>query len=200
MAFEIIQIPHDDASIRLYVEQYKNFRLYSLKTAPECFGSTYAREIAFTDDVWYGRLANPEATTFVAMQSDRIVCTLTTIGPLPCTAEESPPSANPWETTRSDKDEPLPEYHLRIDGMFTLPEARGQGIAKALLQKSLEYGSEEARKTRMSFVASIVVDDDNPPAKALYSKCGFEAISQEPMFVGSPRILVLMKYTPKPAR
>lgn len=88
MAFEIIQIPRDDASIRSYVEQYKNFRLYSLKAAPECFGSTYAREIAFTDDVWYDRLANPKATTFVAMQSDRIVCTLTAIGPLPFLAEE----------------------------------------------------------------------------------------------------------------
>lgn len=88
MAFEIIQIPHDDASVRSYLERYKYFRLYSLKTAPECFGSTYAREVAFTDDVWSDRLANPKATTFVAMQSDRIVCTLTTIGPLQCTAEE----------------------------------------------------------------------------------------------------------------
>ncbi|PVH87190.1 hypothetical protein DL98DRAFT_566916 [Cadophora sp. DSE1049] len=197
MAFEIIQIPHDDTSIRKYVDQYKAFRLHSLKTAPQCFGSTYAREVAFTDDVWYDRLSNPKATTFVAKQCDRIVCTLTTIGPLPCTAEESPPSANPWETSRSDKDGPLSEYHLRINGMFALPEARGQGIAKALLEKSLQYGSEEAVKSGMIFVASMVVDDDNPPAKALYAKCGFVAIAQEPMFIGSPRIAVLMKYKPE---
>lgn len=112
-------------------------------------------------------------------------------------SSRSPLSANPWETSRSHGDGPLSEYHLRINGMFTLRETRGQGIAKALLEKSLQYGSEEAAKSGLIFVASMVVDDDNPPAKALYAKCGFVAIAQEPMFIDSPRIAVLMKYTPK---
>lgn len=89
---------------------------------------------------------------------------------------------------------------MRINGMFTLPEARGQGIAKALLEKCLAYGSEEARNVGMAFAASIVVDDDNPPARALYSKCGFVAISQKPLFIESHRIVVLMKYTPDSVR
>ncbi|KAL2067301.1 hypothetical protein VTL71DRAFT_1725 [Oculimacula yallundae] len=197
MAFEIIQIPHDDASVRSYLKRYKTFRLYSLRTAPECFGSTYAREVAFTEDIWYDRLANPKATTFIATQFDRIVCTLTTIGPLPGTAEESAPSANPWEVSRSGKDGSLEEYHLRINGMFTLPEARGQGIAKALLENALEFGSKEAKKTELTFVATMVVDDDNVPARALYAKCGFVEISRENMFLDSPRIAVLMKYAPR---
>jgi hypothetical protein len=88
MPFEIIQIPRDDESIRLYVEQYKAFRLLSLKTDPDAFGSTWEREIAFTDDTWYGRLANPKAATFLALQSDQVVCTITIAGPLPCTPEE----------------------------------------------------------------------------------------------------------------
>lgn len=88
MPFEIVQIPRDDSSIRSYVEQYKTFRLLALKTNPEAFGSTYEREIAFSDDIWYGRLENPQATTFLVLQSNKVVCTLTTIGPLPCTVEE----------------------------------------------------------------------------------------------------------------
>lgn len=88
MAFEIIQIPHDDESVRAHVEQYKAFRLYSLKTAPNSFGSTYEREIAFTNDVWYNRLASPLATTFIAVQSDRIISTITAMGPLPWAPEE----------------------------------------------------------------------------------------------------------------
>jgi hypothetical protein len=44
--------------------------------------------MAFTDDVWYNRLANPKAATFIAVQSDQIVCLLTIAGPLPCTPEE----------------------------------------------------------------------------------------------------------------
>jgi hypothetical protein len=79
MAFEIVHITHDDESVRSYVERYKAFRLLSLKMAPEAFGSTYAREIAFTDDIWLGRLANPKANTFIALQSDRIVSLLVAI-------------------------------------------------------------------------------------------------------------------------
>jgi hypothetical protein len=88
MPFEIIQIPRDDASIRLYVERYKAFRLLALKTDPDAFGSNYASEAAFTDDVWYQRLANPQVTTFLALQSDHVVCMIGMFGPLPCTPEE----------------------------------------------------------------------------------------------------------------
>jgi len=88
MVFEIVQIPHDDASIRRYVEQYKAFRLLALKTDPDSFGSNYAREIAFTDETWYNRLANPQVNTFLAFQEDQVVCTVSIAGPLPCTPEE----------------------------------------------------------------------------------------------------------------
>ena len=88
MPFEIVQVPRDDASIRLYVEQYKTFRLLALKTDPDSFGSSYAREIAFTNETWYNRLANPQVTTFLAFQEGQVVCTVSIAGPLPCTPEE----------------------------------------------------------------------------------------------------------------
>lgn len=88
MTLYTIQIPRDEESIYYYLDKYKAFRLLALKTAPEAFGSTFARELAFTDDFWYIRLSSPEATTFITTESDRIVCTLTAIGPLPCTVEE----------------------------------------------------------------------------------------------------------------
>lgn len=86
--FEIIQIPQDDASVRSFMDRYKAFRLLSLKTAPNRFGSTYEREIAFTDDVWYDRLANGQAVTFVAVQGEQFVCALTMLGPLPGRPDE----------------------------------------------------------------------------------------------------------------
>jgi hypothetical protein len=88
MAFEIIQIPRDEEGVLSYLEKYKAFRLFSLRTAPEAFGSTYAREIAFTDDVWYNRLANPETATFIALKSNHIVSTLTAVGHLSFGPEE----------------------------------------------------------------------------------------------------------------
>jgi hypothetical protein len=79
MAFEIVHIPHDDESVRSYVERFKAFRLLSLKIAPEAFGSTYAREITFTDDIWLDRLASPKANAFIALQSDQIISLLVAI-------------------------------------------------------------------------------------------------------------------------
>jgi len=88
MTFEIIQIPRDDEAIRKYVDRYKEFRLLSLKVAPEAFGSTLERELAFTDETWHSRLANPQAVTFLALQGELVVSTLTTVGPLPFSPEE----------------------------------------------------------------------------------------------------------------
>jgi hypothetical protein len=57
-------------------------------TLPTISGSTYAREITFTEQIWHDRLANPRATTFLALQSDRAVGITTLVGPLPVTPEE----------------------------------------------------------------------------------------------------------------
>lgn len=88
MAFEIVRIGRDNDSVRSYVEEYKAFRLYALKNEPEAFGSTYEREVKFTDEEWYSRLANPEAVTFFALHEKRIVSTLTALGHLMYGPEE----------------------------------------------------------------------------------------------------------------
>jgi GNAT superfamily N-acetyltransferase len=80
-------------------------------------------------------------------------------------------------------------------GMFTLPSARGQGIAKAILAKAIQYGVDQAGKSGKTFVGTIAVDDDNPAALALYEKCGFRTIIQEPWFRDRPRVALLLKYS-----
>lgn len=88
MDFDIIKVARDDTTVLSYVERYKAFRLLSLQTAPEMFGSTYARELDFSDDTWHRRLASPGATTFLAIEKDRVIGTITTVGPLPFLPEE----------------------------------------------------------------------------------------------------------------
>ena len=194
MPFEIIQIAKDDEEIRRWVEQVKAFRLYSLQTSPESFLSTYARESAFTDDVWYERLSNPNATTFVAMQSGRIVSTIALIGPLPYGPDELSPLGNPWVTMDGDATVKTASSHWRINGMFTLPEARGQGTAKALIEAAKKFGATHADAAGKHLVLSIAVDEDNVAAKALYHRCGFVTIKEETNRADSRNVL-LMKWT-----
>jgi hypothetical protein len=82
MDFDIVKIPRNDDSARHYVDRYKAFRLLALQTAPDMFGSTYEREIAFTNDEWLARLTTPSATSFLATQENKVVGTITTVGPL----------------------------------------------------------------------------------------------------------------------
>ena len=191
MSYEIMSIPRDDESIRSYIERYKSFRLLSLQVSPASFGSTYGREIEFNDEMWYGRLANPDATTFIAVQSNRICSTLTILGPLPFPPDQHPPSANPWSSLEEHKRPELDQSHWRINGMFTLPECRGKGLAKGLIEKALKYGLEQATKSEKPFVASIVVDADNTAARALYEKCGFVPIKEEQT---QDRAVLLLQY------
>ncbi|KAH8663113.1 hypothetical protein BGZ60DRAFT_412786 [Tricladium varicosporioides] len=196
MSFETIQLPHDDAGIRSYLDRYKAFRLLALKTAPEMFGSTYSRELAFTDEIWYNRLKNPQAFTFITVQEEKVVGTLTIVGPLPFGVEESASLSNPWDSL-DGKPPPKPTYsHWRVNGMFTLPEIRGKGIAKILMERGVNLGREEALKSGKDFVMSIVVDADNIAAKTLYKKSGFVTVKEEPRSPGSTRIALLMEYSP----
>lgn len=71
------------------------------------------------------------------------------------------------------------ELHLRINGMFTHPIARGQGLAKSLLIHALTFGQQEAEKSKKTLVCSIVVDTDNKAARSLYKKCGFKFVLEE---------------------
>ncbi|KIK76404.1 hypothetical protein PAXRUDRAFT_18248, partial [Paxillus rubicundulus Ve08.2h10] len=48
------------------IPAYKALRLTCLQTDPASFISTYAGEVAFTDDVWKERLSSPFKQTFIA--------------------------------------------------------------------------------------------------------------------------------------
>jgi GNAT superfamily N-acetyltransferase len=182
MVCSIVKIPRDEDGIRSYVGRYKQFRLDALRLSPEAFASTYAREAEFSDQIWYDRLANPRAATFLAYQEDTstTIGTVTVLGPLPIGVDELMPLGNPWVLASGEDANKLPTTaHFRINGMFTLPEMRGRGVGKTLLQEALKYAANEAVALGREFLGSIVVGSDNEPARRLYEKCGFVAIKEE---------------------
>jgi GNAT superfamily N-acetyltransferase len=196
LTYSIVHVPYDEAGVRRYLEDYKAFRLFSLKYAPEAFGSTYAREIAFEDSVWYQRLSNPIANTFLAIAEDgNLISMLTIVGPLAIGTLEMPPLGTPqiahggWEGTS-----PL---HFRLNAIFTLPDARRKGVSRALIKPSIQYVMEKARARNKKTIFSIIVDTDNRPARLLYESAGFvEAARHEPSDNPSGHPVIILEYDP----
>ena len=196
MDFEIIEIPSDLNGAQSYVQRYKDFRLLALQTSPGSFGSTYEREIAFTDDIWLARLTNPSVVNLVAVLSGKTLSSLTLLGPLNYSPDEMSPGGNPWTFTSGAS--PMKYSHWCFNGMFTAPEARGQGIAKALMKKGLEIGALRASEAGLEFVVSIVTGKDNIAARSLYETMGFVVIKEEPFLMHGRSIdVILMNYSPK---
>ncbi|KAH9885668.1 hypothetical protein F4778DRAFT_760060 [Xylariomycetidae sp. FL2044] len=91
--FTIISPTDDEEGRRFWLDRYKPFRLHALQTDPDAFGSTYARELAFTDETWLARLRNPSVQTFLAVRrassstssfsSSSILSSVSLVGPLP---------------------------------------------------------------------------------------------------------------------
>lgn len=59
------------------------------------------------------------------------------------------------------------EYY--IDSLAVLPEYRGKGIARQLMQEQIRH----AKKLGLP-IATLLVDPDNPPALRLYKSLGFK--------------------------
>jgi GNAT superfamily N-acetyltransferase len=68
------------------------------------------------------------------------------------------------------------EMYFFLNGMYTLPSARGQGLGPALVEYSKNVASELASKRKGRLV--LVVDYENEFARRTYEKCGFAIIQR----------------------
>ncbi len=136
-------------------------RLAALRTDPDAFSSTLARERRFAKERWLERCANPNG--FMAWH-DGLPAGLAALAP-------PPPGAAP--------DEPL-----ELVSVWVAPEHRGQGVGDALVASALAAARDtESRQVRLSVV------ETNAAAIRLYAKHGFAATDAcEPM-PGRPHLL-----------
>lgn len=154
----------------------------------------------FDDEAWLGRVKNPLATTFVAVQSDdnRVVASTSLIGPLPNASPASNPyqivsKAVPQSVTNNANDndnginnnddasgEPL---CFQMSAVYTSPEARGQGLAKSLIKAATQDAHSRARGQGRPLVLSVVVYATNSAAISVYERCGFAKS------VGGPKLV-----------
>ncbi|KAI1763425.1 hypothetical protein GGR53DRAFT_366869 [Hypoxylon sp. FL1150] len=182
----------DDEGSRFYLDQYKPFRLAALKQDPDAFGSTYEREINFTDTDWLGRIKNPLAKTFVAVNphDKRVLAATSLIGPL----SNAGPASNPSQASTEMRDgDDQPQIHgeaspvsYQMAGVYTMPEARGRGIAKALVKVATVQAIAEANRLCKQLALSVIVYSSNHAAISFYESCGFVAAAEGPKISFNP--------------
>lgn len=72
---------------------------------------------------------------------------------------------------------PRTKHKVILFGIYVLEEARGQGIARALIEAALE----KAQASSDIRVVQLTVSQSNGSAMRLYEACGFQPFGTEPL-------------------
>ena len=138
----VIRRIRPDEGLRL-----RALRLRALADAPWAFGSTLAREEAFTEAVWQERAVRgatgEHGVTYVAEEGDRWVGIC-------------------------DRPRGCGQACLEVVGMFVEPVARGRGVGAALLESVASWA-----RSRGAARLRLWVTSTNGAALRLYRRCGF---------------------------
>jgi ribosomal protein S18 acetylase RimI-like enzyme len=156
---------------------YRAIRLRALADAPDAFGSTLAAEEALAPETWAARLARS-----------------TTSGIDRALAAEVDGALVGLAWAKEDGEDPA---IVNLFQMWVAPEARGQGVAGALLEEAVRWAT-----ARGAQALQLGVTCTNVGAVRLYERAGFvEAGVREPLRPGSALMEQRMRLTlPEPAR
>lgn len=67
--------------------------------------------------------------------------------------------------------------HWAVNGVYTAPDARRQGIAKAVFEKALAFSFAAAEMEGKSCLVSIYAREENEVAIGMYQRMGFVDLS-----------------------
>ena len=129
-------------------------RLAALAEAPYAFGSTYAREAAFTEEQWVDRIAGRPATFFGYADRGHQANPLA-----PASTAGEPDGLAGVYVEDGDAD---------LVSLWVRPAARGLGVGQVLVRAAALWAGERG------FPAlQLWVTEANGPARRLYERCGF---------------------------
>jgi GNAT superfamily N-acetyltransferase len=126
-------------------ELMRDVRLCALAEAPYAFGSTYAREVAFTEEKWRGRI-NERSVTFFAHDDPAVPAPAGLAGVY------------------------VEDGTADLVSMWVRPSSRGRHVGEALLEAAACWA--RARDFGTLF---LWVTESNTAARRLYERCGFTA-------------------------
>lgn len=155
--YTILRIPTGSTRLTDLVSKYRTTKLAALKAEPAGFAAKYADEVRHPDSLWQQRLAapstiiicvatapgsKPSSTTTSAedvLLSGDWVGMITIRGPLPYSIFHLPESGQPIPAN------PSLETRWHLCSLYTSPVHRGRGIAKKLVNASIEAAREQTR-------------------------------------------------------
>ena len=204
----------DENHLQSVAAKYCEFRLRSLKLAPDAYASTYDQECQFKAEVWRQRLTNPQARHIIVVNisaddfgkhrlevnSEFEVSSLlehewlgmVVVVESTAISTGSEPKSS-WELNQATAvsiDNHVPRiphrgYSYQLNGLFVCPSVRRQGLGEALVKDGIETARTMAKQHRLSHAdLSIMLDVWNKPAQALYSRNGFVDFSEQDFNVG----------------
>jgi ribosomal protein S18 acetylase RimI-like enzyme len=143
-------------------ELLRDVRLAALSEAPYAFASTYAREAAFTQDQWRGRVSSERSVTFFARQEPGNAVL----------ADRAPAGLAGVYVEDGAAD---------LVSMWVRPAARGLGVGEALVEAAAAWA--RARDFGALF---LWVTESNEPARRLYERCGFSPTGESQPLPSNP--------------
>lgn len=136
---------------------YRDLRLRALQEHPEAFGGSYEEEVQMSPEQWAALLENRHAPTYGAFDGG----TLVGIG------------------TLSRNTRPKMRHRTTVVGMYVVPDARGRGAGRAILESLLAHaGAWEGVED-----VTLAVTVGNDAARQLYVRSGFSVYSRDPRFL-----------------
>ena len=139
-------------------EQMRDVRLAALAEAPSAFGSSYAREVAFTEVQWRGRINDRSVTFFARVYS----------------ADAAPAGLAGVYVDGGN---------ANLVSMWVSPSARGLGVGKALIEAAAAWA--KARDFGRLF---LWVTESNTSARRLYDQCGFTPTGERQPLPSDPAL------------
>lgn len=164
-----LPVPPDNFS----VNKFAALRLRALQTDPSSFGSTYEREIAFTEEQWRARLSADSRITLIASIEQPY-----DNGGWVATASVLAPSDLTFGALAPLRDVGVGGDIYVLVGMWTMPEHRKRGVGKALVELAMKWIRARARRSedgRNKWLA-LQVTEGNIVAREMYSSMGFRTV------------------------
>jgi ribosomal protein S18 acetylase RimI-like enzyme len=142
-----------------HVKPYRDLMLRAYADRPDAFTATPEERAQSPDSWWLKRIADPEGLgiAFGHFSDEAMVGTV----------------------ALEFSSRPKTMHKVLLIGMYVVPEARGRGIGKTLLDTAIEY----CRSLETVTSITLTVTEGNAAAVALYRNAGFREFGVEPMAI-----------------